>query len=342
MLARLADSYYWMTRYLERIENYARFMDVNFNLTLDFSKIAREQWAPQIAVSGDDDIFRQYYSEYSKENVLYFLSFDARNPNSIWNSVLGLLENAKYAKPELPVEIWEQMNFLKQEIVNGMTDEMHKQSNPSSFFRKVKNCCYMISGAIEGMLYRSEAYHFAMMGKFIERADKTIRVLDVKYHILLPEDKGIGTSFDLLHWAALLKSVSAYEIYIKKYGVITPDNIVNFIIFDNEFPRALIFNIECLEQSASKLSGNIDGVYNDVEKQIINLKRHLLSMNTETMILNGLHEILTGFLNEISRLSDLITNYYFVNKRYLNVAHIRPFEEKNRIFQEQTQRQSLA
>ncbi len=343
MLARLADSYYWMFRYLERIENYARFMDVNFQLTLEFNDVAGQQWEPQVAVSGDRELFDRLYDECSRENVLYFLSFHPENPNSICASVMNMLENAKFARPEISVEVWEQMNSLKQVVMCGRESEVHKCSNPSGFFANVRACCYMIYGAIEATFNRSESYHFATMGKYAERADKTARVLDVKYHILLPEFKGIGSSFDLLHWAALLKSVSGYEIYLRKYGQITPSQIVDFIIFDPEFPRSMRFAIRELEHAALALSGNGDGYFNEVERSIHLLREKLDTITADEILVSGLHEFLVRFIREMGIISDAITSYYFVNKRYLNVSHIRPFEEKDRLLhREQSQTQSMA
>lgn len=241
MLSRIADTMYWMNRYVERAENYARFMDVNFNLSLESAPDAVQQWKPLVMITGDWALYESLYETVQKEKVIYFLGFDPQNPNSVYNSICNARENARAIRPELTKEVWEQINLVYFLMKEGMEKKAWKNKDPRVFFKKIKEGCQFLYGIFAITISRNDGWHFGNIGQLIERADKTSRVLDVKYHILLSTPQAVGTPFDLSQWAALLKSVSAYDMYRKKYGKLTALNISEFLILDKVFPRSINF-----------------------------------------------------------------------------------------------------
>lgn len=236
MLGRVANTLYWMNRYLERAENYARFIDVNFNLSLELPPNVEGQWKPLVVITGDWELYQSHHDTVSKNKVIRFLAFEEENPNSIYNCILNARENARAVRTELTKEVWEQINALYFLVKEGSDKKKLTDEHLRSFFTEIKNGCQMVYGMYDATISRNEGWNFAKLGQFIERADKTSRVLDAKYHLLLDSPQSIGSSLDLIQWAALLKSVSAYDMYRKKFGKLTPSYIAEFLILDTEFP----------------------------------------------------------------------------------------------------------
>lgn len=304
MLSRVADAIYWMNRYIERAENYARFLDVNFNLSLELYPDMDEQWRPLVLTTGDWPLFEACYDDVNKTNVIRFLGFDDHNPNSIHSSVVQARENARAIRPEITTELWEQINHLYYFVKEGQEKRKYARNDPRKFFTEVKRSCQLLYGILDSTISKSEGWHFGKIGQMIERADKTSRVLDVKYHILLPTVESVGSPYDLVQWAALLKSVSAYDMYRKKYGKLTPKGISEFLIFDPEFPRSILSAVNCAEQSLQQITGTSDyRSASDAEKQLAKLKSHLMFSEIEDVFEAGMHEYINDIqirLNEVS------------------------------------------
>ncbi len=240
MLSRVADHIYWMNRYIERAENYARFMDVNFNLSLDLQPDEAAQWKPLVVTTGDWPVYEKLHKSVDKSKVIHFLGFESKNPNSIHNCIISARENARSIRPEITKEVWEQINYLNYYVKEGTETKRWEKNDPRKYFIEIKKGCQMLYGIFDSTISKSEGWHFGKIGQLMERADKTSRVLDVKYHILLPDSAKVGSPFDLIQWSALLKSVSAYDMYRKKYGKLTAQGICEFLIFDKNFPRSIL------------------------------------------------------------------------------------------------------
>jgi uncharacterized alpha-E superfamily protein len=260
MLSRVADSIYWLNRYIERAENIARFIDVNLNLLMDAPIGAHEQWEPIIRTTGDLALFEQHYGVANQENVIQFLTFDRKYPNSILSCVHSARENARSVREIISSEMWRQVNayyYLVQAAA-----EATAPPDWAVFFEQVKQASHLFAGITSATMTRGEGWHFGQIAKFIERADKTSRILDVKYFILLPSPKDIGTSLDDLQWMSLLRSVSAYEMY-RKRGLhrITPTSVADFLILDHEFPRSIRFCLQAAERSLHELMGTPIGTW---------------------------------------------------------------------------------
>jgi uncharacterized alpha-E superfamily protein len=300
-----------MNRYLERAENVARFLDVNFNLSLELSPQMPEQWKPLVVTTGDWEKYQSLYGKVDKSLVIYFLGFDLNNPNSIFSSIQKARENARIVRPEITKEVWEQVNLIYYMVQEGQSKKQWKKRDPRDFFTEIKKGCQLLHGIFDSTISRTDSWHFGKMGQLIERADKTSRVLDVKYHMLLPTADAVGSPFDLIQWAALLKSVSAYDMYRKKYGKLTPYGISEFLILDKVFPRAMLRCLMHAENSLYKITGGGVGYSNIAEKRIGILKSQLEYEEISAIFDYGLHEYLDDFQRKLNSVSEAIFDTFF-------------------------------
>ncbi|MEP1032538.1 alpha-E domain-containing protein [Ekhidna sp.] len=317
MLSRVADSLYWMNRYLERAENYARFMDVNYNLSLEMHPDISEQWKPLVVTTGDWELYEEIHGAADKKKIIFFLGFDLNNVNSILNGINNARENARAVRPEITREVWERVNGLYYKMKEGVEKKVWTRKDPRKFFMEVRESCQMIAGIYDTTISRTEGWHFGKLGQFIERADKTSRVLDVKYHMLLPSANSVGTPIDLVQWSALLKSVSAYDMYRKKYGKINPPSICEFLIFDKNFPRSIMNCIEQAHQSLETISGPEEGPLNLANKQLGLLKAHLEYTDVTEVLASGLHEFLDEIQLNLNKVSVAIFETFFSSQNIL-------------------------
>ncbi|MEN2283268.1 alpha-E domain-containing protein [Algoriphagus sp. SE2] len=312
MLSRVANHIYWLGRYLERAENYARFIDVNFNLMQDLPMDLKEQWQPLIAATGDLNAYMETHKTFSRDQVLFFLSFDEKNPNSMINSISQARENARIIRENLSKETWEEVNELYYMIKHGAEKKLWKKEDPRDFFEKIKNQILLIYGIADNTVARIEGWFFRQLGQFLERADQTSRILDVKYHILLPSPKEVGTPLDFLHWMALLKSVTGFNSYRRLYGNIDPAGVVEFLVLNKYFPRSIYYCIKEAESCLLAISGNNSGGYqNSAEKAMGELRSKLEFAEVGEIINIGLHEYLDSLQLKINHISNQVNDNFF-------------------------------
>ncbi|WP_405571153.1 alpha-E domain-containing protein [Winogradskyella sp. Asnod2-B02-A] len=317
MLGRVANTIYWMNRYLERAENYARFMDVNYNLSLELPPNEVEQWQPLVLITGDWKLYESLYPKVEKSKVIYFLTFDKENPNSIFNCILNSRENARAVRAEITKEVWEQINALYYLVKNAAAKKNQTDKELRRFFTEIKNGCQLVYGMYYATISRNDGWHFGKLGQLIERADKTSRVLDAKYHLLLKSPKLVGSSLDLIQWAALLKSVSAYDMYRKKYGKLTASGIAEFLILDTEFPRSILACLLSAERCLVTLSGSSVGFSNMAQKKLGVLKSQLEYVDINDIIAEGMHEYLDDIQGKLNDISSAIYNSFFSIEPYV-------------------------
>ncbi|AYV57142.1 alpha-E domain-containing protein [Leptospira kmetyi] len=311
MLSRVAESVYWMNRYMERAENYSRFIDVNFQLSLDLNEDVNRQWMPLVFTTGDNELFQKKYSEPSKENVIHFMTFDTENPNSILNCLIRSRENARTIRENISTPMWEVMNefYLTFKSKKHFTDT--DLSVLSEFFKSIRNQCLLFYGCQEATIARDEVWYFAQLGRYLERADKTARILDMKYFILLPSHD-VGSNLDLIQWLSLLKSTSAHEMFNRIYQKITPKNIAEFLILDRQFPRAVRFSLRKIFDSLKVLSGTDPDEYScEAEKRVGVLLSELSYTSVEEIFNSGMHEYLDKLQLQINGIHDRIDERYF-------------------------------
>ncbi len=312
MLSRVANHMYWLGRYLERAENYARFIDVNFNLMQDLPVDMKEQWKPLVAATGDLDLYNKHNNGFDSEKVLFFLAFDSKNPNSMLSAVRSARENARIIRENLSKETWEKSNELHYMMQDGLAKNSWKKEDPRAFFEKVKNQILLLYGIADSSLARTEGWYFRQLGQFLERADKTSRILDVKYHILLPSEEEVGTPLDFLHWMALLKSVTAFNTYRRTYGNIAPASVVEFLVLNKYFPRSIYYCIKEAEHCLHRISGNLGAGYKNLaEKDIGELRSKLEFADVKEIIAFGLHEYLDNLQVKINIISEKIDSNFF-------------------------------
>lgn len=319
MLSRVANHIYWLGRYLERAENYARFIDVNFNLMQDLPMDLKEQWGPLVAATGDLDLYLKRYQGFGRHQVMFFLTFDQDNPNSMLSAVTNARENARIIRENLSKETWEKANELYYMLQNGLEKKVWKKEDPRQFYEMVKNQILLIYGLADSTVARTEGWYFRQLGQLLERADKTSRILDVKYHVLLPSPMEVGSPLDFLHWMALLKSVTGFNTYRRLYGNIDPSGVVEFLVLNKYFPRSIYYCLKEAERCLHLISGNTtEGFKNSSEKAIGEVRSRLEYSEVDDVISVGLHEYLDTLQVKINHISDLIDiNYFRLKENYV-------------------------
>jgi len=310
MLSRVAESIYWLNRYIERAENIARFVDVNFNLILDSASGVDQQWEPLVITAGDLPLFGEHYGEVTAENVIQFLTFDRNYPHSILSCLQSARENARSVREMISREMWQQVNsfdfMVQQAVPEQPTCALH------DFFTQVKLASHLFAGVMDATMSHNEGWHFGQMGRFIERADQTTRLLDVKYFMLLPEAEAVGSTIDQLGWMALLKSASAYEMYRKRSQRITPTGVASFLVLDREFPRSIRFCLQQAERSLHQVTGAPAGTWrNSVERTFGRLRSELDYLTIEEITERGLHEFLDHLQLQIIEVGNKIKETFF-------------------------------
>jgi uncharacterized alpha-E superfamily protein len=311
MLSRVAESIYWMSRYLERAENVARFIGVNLHLTLDMPAEFGEQWAPLVNITGDYEMFARRYGAPTRENVLHFLTFDRENPNSILSSVRFARENARSVREIISSEMWEQANRFYL-LVQRAEANKSLADNPYDFYASVKTESHLFDGITDATMSHGEAWNFLQVGELLERADKTSRILDVKYFILLPDVQTVGTTIDNIQWAALLKSASALEMYRKHSKQIDPVKVADFLILNRDFPRSVHSCLSRAAQSLHAISGSpLNAFSNKAEQRLGRLQAELNYTQIEEIMAGGLHEFLDSLQTRLNQVDDAVFETFF-------------------------------
>ena len=291
MLSRVADAIYWLNRYVERAENVARFVEVNLNLLLD-TPTAIHHWQALVTTTGDSDLFQERYGTATSDNVLHFLTFDQDYANSIVSCLDRARENAHAVRANISSEMWEQVNGVYHMVHQAASEPMSLKQR-YHFYSEIRMASHLFAGVMEATMAHNEGWHFGQLGRLLERADKTARILDVKYFILLPSVQDVGSPLDNLQWVALLKSASAYEMYRKCQHRITPESVADFLILDKEFPRSIRFSIMEAEKSLHCISGTPFGNWVcESDRTLGRLRSSLDYITLDEIFEQGLHEFL--------------------------------------------------
>ena len=311
MLSRVANAVLWMARYVERAENLARFIDVTLNLQIDLPRAGGDQWAPLISATGDQEAFKERYGEIATEhNVIEFLTFDRENPNSIISVLGAARENARSIRETISSEAWEQLNAFYHFVRDANPDEVRR--SPGDFYQAIKNHSHLFNGVTDGTMSHGEGWHFLNVGRRLERADKTSRILDVKYFTLLPNVSDVGSPVDDLQWSAVLRSVSGFEMFRKRYHLITVERVVDFLVLDREFPRAIQHCLIQANLSLHRISGSTPGAYiNPAEQLLGRLQSDLAYRDVRSIIDQGLHEFVDSLQTQLNQVGDAITESFF-------------------------------
>lgn len=308
MISRVAEHCYWMSRYLERVENTARVLDVNQTLLLDFDVPMEQQWKPLLIISGIHDF--KHHS--NAEEVQNHLTWDADNPCSIASSLAYARENARIIRELISADMWERINYAYL-WMHGADAREQYDADRTGFYSQVKRINQAFFGIAEGTMSHGEAWDFFRMGKYIERACQTARILDVKYHMLLPRSDMVNTPIDNAHWIAILKSCSGYEAFHKQRQSFEQGTaIADFLIFDPLFPRSVRLCLLYCQEASHKISGRKRRAPgNEAEQLLENLVDWLRLATIDDLVKAGLHESLTKVIDKIHDIGGALTRTYF-------------------------------
>ncbi|MGK2908142.1 MAG: alpha-E domain-containing protein [Desulfuromonadales bacterium] len=325
MLSRVANSIYWLNRYIERAENVARFIDANYHMALDIPGMDSDQWQPLINTTGDHELFKKLYGEATRENAIEFLAFDRNNPNSIFSCVRSARENGRSVREYISSEMWEQLNTFYL-MINDAAKEK-SMDLPHQFFVNIMNASHGFIGVTESTMNHGEGWHFGRLGRMLERADKTSRLLDVKYFILLPSVDYVGSAYDNILWGALLRSASAFEMYRKRHGRIDPKRIVDFLLLDANFPRAVHYCLTTATISLCNITGSPRGTFaNKAEQSLGRLLTEFQYASLDEIFDHGLHQYLDNTQTRINTVGSAIQDVFFSPKLAETAATARILE----------------
>jgi uncharacterized alpha-E superfamily protein len=317
VISRVADHCFWLSRYLERAENTARVLEVNQTLLLDFAVPLEQQWQPLLIISGIHDMPK----DADGEVVQHHLTWETSNLASIACSIAAARENARNIREVISGECWERLNYYYLWMQSSQARALY-HSDRSAFYSQIKRINQLITGISESTMSHGEAWDFFQLGKYLERSCQTARILDVKYHMLLPTAEHVGTPIDNAHWVAILMSCSGYEPFHKQRPGADPGvAVAEFLIFDSIFPRSVRFCLGKCRVAAYAISSRPLGrPGNDVEHALDELVAWLNLTRIDDFVEAGLHEALTSIIDRIHAIGDTIHRTYFHHRGSLNPA----------------------
>jgi uncharacterized alpha-E superfamily protein len=315
MLARTANDLHWIGRHVERAENTARLLDVTWRTSLlpyhaqEPGLAWAEPWAVPLVSCGLATAFYQRHRDITAENVLRYMVFDAGNPSSIWSCLRAARESGRAVRGAMTSEMYEDLNSAWLEM-RGADFAGMQARGISEFLEWVKLRSHQFRGVTVGTMLRDEAYHFLRLGTHLERADNTSRILDTKYHILLPSAADVGGAVDYYQWASLLQSVSGFESYRKIYSdVISPKRVAELLVLRADMPRSLHACMNLIDETLKLLCDDRSA---ELERMSGELHARLHYGRVDDVMREGLHEYLIDFLERISALSSEVTARFLV------------------------------
>ncbi len=318
MLSRTADHLFWMSRYTERAENTARMLDVNYQTSLltQSTEVAQAGWQGLLSIS---ELKPAYAAKYDGDNinpteVMDFMVRDEKNPSSIISCLQNARENARAVRGSLTTEVWETQNQTYLEVIRMLRGKSAEfKRDPAQFFEWVKFRSHLSRGVTLGTMLQDEAFHFLRMGTFLERADNTARLVDVKFHAVETALGGVNEKeqeFDFYHWSAILRSVSGFEVYRKVYrDVIKPEHVAELLILRPDMPRSLL---GCLNEVMSNLAMVTSDPQSETLRRAGKLRADLQYARIDDILATGLHAFLTQFLDRVNEIGASISREFLV------------------------------
>lgn len=296
MLSRTADHLYWMARYIERAENMARVLDVTYSMSLVPNAAQSEAalWLPALEISGNVENYESDYEAANAADVIHYLALDIDNPSSIYNALRNARENARAVRVAMTSETWENINALWLEFDQFRGANL-SEGGLREFCDWVKARSHLFRGVCFGTMLRDDAFSFVRLGTFIERADNTARLLDVKYHLLLPDEEEVGGAVDYYEWSAVLRSVSAFQAYQKIFSdTIVPWRVAELLVLRRDMPRSLHACLDEITPILEQLSGSRQ---TECRRLAGELHAKLRFGKMQDIFQRGLHEFLSDFVD---------------------------------------------
>jgi uncharacterized alpha-E superfamily protein len=310
LLARYADCIFWLARYVERAENLARILDVNET----FSRDSRggQNWRPIIQLNSDEERFFATHDAATAQSVVKFYVIDADNPTSIVSAIRYARENARTLRPLISTEMWVQLNVFYNRLLELRAADL-MPGNLAGLFGSIKEACQTHTGITEGTFFRDQGWYFYQLGRYIERADQTTRLLDIKYHLLLPSVSDVGSPTDVSQWNALLRSAAGYHAYRRLHAAsTTPARVAGFLLLNAAFPRSVH---HCLRE-VGRLLSEVKSRYslrngNAAAEELDRLGAVLGSLTINSILSEGLHEFLDSIQRQLIAITrDLSTAFF--------------------------------
>ncbi len=310
LLARFADATFWMARYMERAENLARILDVNETFARD--QRGARNWVPIIQLNADNERFFARHREANAENVIDFYVLDRDNPSSILSTVRMARENARMLRPLISTEMWSQLNVFYNTLATLSPADVVLPAL-GRLCGVVKEGCQTHTGIVEGTFYRDQGWYFYQIGKALERADQTTRLVDIKYHTLLPSIADVGSPLDASQWNALLRSAAGYHAFRRIYTHgIAPNQVAGFLLFNEAFPRSVAI---CMRQTSTllhrlKLDYGLSGG-NTAMERVDDIQAVLAAHSIDEVVGRGLHEFLDWIQQQLIALTVDLGHAFF-------------------------------
>ncbi|MGJ8691666.1 MAG: alpha-E domain-containing protein [Thalassotalea sp.] len=306
MLSRVAENIYWLGRYLERAENTARIVNVNANLLLDLPKHVRLGWTPILEIMSSREIFDEHYEQPDEASVISFLVTDTRNPGSIISSLVAARENARTIREIIPREAWEQINSVYL-LAKEQQTQIRNGRYRYEYLNKVIQAQQAITGNLAGTMTHDAGYDFLRLGRNIERADMTTRIIDVRSANLLPYVDNDISPFENIQWMSVLKSLTGYQMYRRQMRLrITRPDVLRFLLLDDKFPRAVKHILQQVEYCLSDLP-NSQGVIDELKT----VQHQLQNAQPETLKQDMLHEFIDEMQQGLNNLHNKMAESYF-------------------------------
>lgn len=342
MLSRVANTLYWMIRYVERADNLARLIDVNQQLLLDSERLDSDRlsafWQPIILSTGDDETFSTLYDQAGSAEVIRFLTDDPRNPNSITSCIALARENARTVRDQLPDELWEELNalylFTRSEEANRLIT-----ADTPRYYENIRRSAVTFLGIAASTTARDQLWDFMELGRHLERADKTTRFLDVASY--LPDGADSAQSA-ALHWSAILRSCGALGAFRAFERAITARGVVDFLVFSKNFPRSVRFCIERVDVCLHRISGTPRGSFcNDAEREAGRLLSDLNFGVTDDAFTMGLHRYLDSLQTRFNAIGEAVFDSYVLMPERIQVCPAAEFRSSSALaaWQQQQQQQ---
>ncbi len=312
MLGKTAGGLFWMFRYLERSENTARLIEAGFRIALTRADGDDDEWASVLQTASVAHLYYQKHEQIEAAKAIDFLLRDLSNPSSVMTAIAQARQNARLVRTAITREVWEAVNdtymIMKQTLARPVS-----QRDLPEVLALVRQQSALVRGAMHGTMLRNDIFDFCRLGTFLERADNTARILDVKYYVLLPSISQIGSSLDNVQWETILRSVAGMRAYRWiTQGEASPMGIADFLIFDTRMPRSLAFSARKIAANLAYLESNY-GMRQPSHDLIDVISARLTHGTIDRVFDDGLHEFITDFLTDIARLGQQIeTDYRFL------------------------------
>lgn len=309
LLGRTANGLYWMSRYIERAENMARIVDAGLRLALTRIDSSTEEWSSVLMSAGVADAFALRHAEYKADTVADFLLRDPNNPSSVLSAIETARTNARMVRTALTRETWESINEAWMTCRRLLATSIDQRDLPR-VLDAIKRETALIRGAFHGTMLRNEIFDFAQLGIYVERADNTARILDVKYYVLLPSISWVGSSLDNYQWETILRSVSAHRSYRWVYEAdYKPTNIADFLILNRRMPRSLAYCYQMIAESLRVLEEDY-GERHSCHATLDDIRSRLRPGTINAIFDGGLHEFLADFIRCNNRLGNEVAQDY--------------------------------